>query len=199
MEDRLTSVLKEPMTVNDENEIEEAHILRCVLFRHGIAAVREEWTGKDADRPLTDKGKRKVRRAAAGLRQLDVRPTRVLTSPLIRAVETAKLLRVTFSLRSPLRSVDELLPDASPEKMIGLLHDLPPGSCVLCVGHEPHLGMTASMLLSGRSSSAFPLKKAGACLIELPLPVKPGRGRLVWWLTPSQLRTIGKQKISDED
>jgi hypothetical protein len=59
--------------------------------------------------------------------------------------------------------------------------------------------MTASMLLSGRSSSAFPLKKAGACLIELPLPVKPGRGRLVWWLTPSQLRTIGKQKISDED
>jgi phosphohistidine phosphatase len=187
------------MTVNDENEIEEADILRCVLFRHGIATVREEWTGKDADRPLTDKGKRKVRRAAAGLKQLDVRPSHMLTSPLIRAVETARLLHVTFAVGSPLQLVDELLPDAPPEKMISLLHDLPPGSCVLCVGHEPHLGMTASMLLSGRLSGAFPLKKAGACLIELPLPAKSGRGRLIWWLTPSQLRIIGKQKISKED
>src|SRR5574341_635857 len=199
MADRLSGMAKEPMTVNDENEIEEADILRCVLFRHGIAAVREEWTGKDADRPLTDKGKRRVRRAAAGLKQLDVRPTHMLTSPLIRAVETARLLHVTFAVGSPLQLVDELLPDAPPETMISLLHDLPPGSCVLCVGHEPHLGMTASMLLSGRLSGAFPLKKAGACLIELPLPAKPGRGRLIWWLTPSQLRTIGKQKISKED
>jgi phosphohistidine phosphatase len=187
------------MTVNDENEIEEAHILRCVLFRHGIAANREEWTGKDGDRPLTDKGKRRVRGAAAGLKRVDVCPTHILTSPLIRAVETAKVLHVTLAVRSPLRSVDELLPVASPEKMIGLLHDLPMGSFVVCVGHEPQLGMIASMLLTGRSSSAFPLKKAGACLVELRLPVKPGGGRLVWWLTPTQLRTIGKQKISKGD
>jgi phosphohistidine phosphatase len=199
MADRLSGMSKEPMSVNDENEIEETPILRCVLFRHGIAAEREEWTGKDADRPLTDNGKRKVRRAAAGLRQLDVRPSRVLTSPLMRAVETAKLLHVTLAVRSSLRSVDELLPDAPAEKMIGLLHDLSPGSCVLCVGHEPHLGMTASLLLSGRLSGAFPLKKAGACLIELPLPVKPGRGRLIWWLTPSQLRRIGKESRNAED
>ena len=185
--------------MNHENETEEARILLCVLFRHGIAAEREEWTGKDADRPLTDKGKRRVRRAATGLRRLDVRPTHILTSPLIRAVETARLLHVTLAVRSPLRSVDELLPDASPEKLIGLLHDLSPGSCVLCVGHEPHLGMTASLLLSGQLSGAFPLKKASACLIELPVSVKPGRGRLIWWLTPSQLRTIGKERRNAED
>lgn len=187
------------MTANDETGIEEEHALRCVLFRHGIAANREEWKGKDGDRPLTDKGKRRVRGAAAGLRRVDVCPTQILTSPLIRAVETAKALHVTLAVRSPLRSVNELLPDASPEKLIGLLDDLPRGSFLVCVGHEPQLGMIASILLTGRSSSAFPLKKAGACLIELPLPVKPGGGRLVWWLTPGQLRTIGKQKISKED
>jgi phosphohistidine phosphatase len=187
------------MSVNDENETEETPILRCVLFRHGIAAEREEWTGKEADRPLTDKGKRRVRRAAAGLRRLDVRPTHVLTSPLIRAIETAKLLHGILAVRSPLQLVDELLPSANPEKVIGLLHHLPPESCVLCVGHEPQLGMTASVLLSGRQSTAFPLKKAGACMIELPLPAKPGRARLIWWLTPSQLRTIGKEKISGEN
>jgi phosphohistidine phosphatase len=187
------------MTVNDDNGIEEEHTLRCVLFRHGIAANREEWTGKDGDRPLTDKGKRRVKGAAAGLKRVDVRPTHIVTSPLIRAVDTAKLLHATFALRSPPQLVKELLPGASSEAAIGLLQDLPGGSCVVCVGHEPQLGMIASMLLTGRSSSAFPLKKAGACLVELPLPVKPGGGRLVWWLTPSQLRTIGKQKISKED
>jgi phosphohistidine phosphatase len=187
------------MIANDEIGIDEEHALRCVLFRHGIAANREEWTGKDGDRPLTDKGKRRVRGAAAGLKRVDVRPTHIVTSPLIRAAETAKVLHVTLAVRSPLRSIDELLPDASPEKLIGLLHDLPRGSFVVCVGHEPQLGLIASLLLTGRSSSAFPLKKAGACLIELALPVKPGGGRLVWWLTPSQLRTIGKQKISKQD
>ena len=77
--------------------------------------------------------------------------------------------------------------------MIGVLQELPPESCVFCVGHEPQLGMAASMLLSGRASASFPLKKAGACLIELSIPAKPGRGVLRWWLTPSQLRAMGKR------
>jgi len=76
---------------------------------------------------------------------------------------------------------------------LSILHDLPPESCVLCFGHEPHLGMVASVLLSGRASASFPLKKAGACLIELSTPAKPGQGILRWWLTPSQLRAIGKR------
>jgi phosphohistidine phosphatase len=92
-----------------------------------------------------------------------------------------------------LQLCDELLPEASPEQMVRLLEDLVPESCVICVGHEPQLGMAASVLLSGRASASFPLKKAGACLIELSLPVKPGRGVLRWWLTPSQLRAIGKR------
>jgi len=62
---------------------------------------------------------------------------------------------------------------------------------VLCVGHEPHLGFAAAVLLTGKPSQAFPFKKAGACLIELSIPVKPGRGVLRWWLPPSQLRLMG--------
>jgi len=185
--------------MSDEHRIDEKHVLRCILFRHGIAIEREEWKGKEGDRPLTDKGKRKVRRVAAGLKRLDIRPTHLLVSPLIRAVETAKVLHDALSIRSSLQLADELLPDVSPEKIILLLNDLPPGSYALCVGHEPHLGLTASVLLSGRQTSAFPLKKAGACLIELPLQTKPGQGRLIWWLTPGQLRTIGKEKDNGED
>ena len=165
----------------------------CVLLRHGIAVEREEWEGKDVDRPLTEKGKRRVRQVAAGLRRLKVHPTVIYASPARRARETAELLHGLLASSSLMQLRDELLPGAPAAKVIGVLQELPPESCVFCVGHEPQLGMAASLLLSGRESASFPLKKAGACLIELSIPAKPGRGVLRWWLTPSQLWAIGKR------
>ena len=164
----------------------------CVLLRHGIAVERDEWEGPDADRPLTEKGKRRVREVAAGLSRLDVQPTHVLSSPLIRAIETAKIAHSSLRVRSVVHIVDELLPDAPPDRLLSILHDLPLESSVLCVGHEPHLGMVASVMLVGKTSTAFPFKKAGACLIELSISAKPGRGVLRWWLSPDQLWAMGK-------
>ena len=166
----------------------------CVLFRHGIAVAREKWEGKDADRPLTEKGKQRVREVAAGLRRLDVRPDVIYASPARRALETAQLLHDLLAKPSLMEWRDELLPEARPADVVRLLQDCSPESCVICVGHEPQLGMAASVLLSGRATASFPLKKAGACLIELSISAKPGQGVLRWWLTPGQLRAIGKRK-----
>ena len=166
----------------------------CVLLRHGIAVERDEWEGPDTDRPLTERGAKRVAQVAAGLNRLGVQPTHVLSSPLIRAIETAKLVHRSLRVRSAVQIVDALLPDAPPNQLLSVMQDLPPDSCVLCIGHEPHLGLAVSVMLSGRATASFPMKKAGACLIELPIPVKPGRGVLRWWLTPSQLRAIGEQK-----
>ena len=171
--------------------------MNCVLVRHGITVAQEEWEGKDVDRPLTEKGKRRVREVAAGLRRLDVRPTVIYASPARRAVETAQLLHDLLARPSLMQLRDELLPEAQPAEVVSLLQDLPPESCVICIGHEPQLGMAASVLLSGRAAASFPLKKAGACLIELPIPAKPGRGVLRWWLTPGQLRAMGKARSSE--
>ena len=171
----------------------------CVLLRHGIAVEREEWEGKDVDRPLTEKGKQRVREIAAGLNWLEVQPTHVLSSPLIRAIETAKIAHSSLRVRSAVQIVDELLPDAPPDRLLAILHDLPLESCVICIGHEPQLGMVASVMLSGKPSTAFPFKKAGACLIELSIPAKPGRGVLRWWLTPGQLRAMGERKTGVGD
>ena len=165
----------------------------CVFVRHGIAVAREEWEGKDVDRPLTERGKRRVREVAAGLRRLDVRPTVIYASPARRAVETAHLLHGLLASSTLMQLRNELLPGAPPTEVVSLIKDIPPESCVICIGHEPQLGMAASVLLSGRASASFPLKKAGACLIELSIPAKPGRGVLRWWLTPDQLRAIGKR------
>jgi len=166
----------------------------CVLLRHGIAVERDEWEGSDVDRPLTERGAKRVAQVAVGLSRLDVRPTHVLSSPLKRAVKTAMIAHSSLRVRSAVQIVDALLPDAPPSQLLSLLHDFPPESCVLCIGHEPHLGVIASALLSGRAPTSFPFKKAGACLIDLPSPAKPGHGRLRWWLTPGQLRAIGERK-----
>ena len=165
----------------------------CVLLRHGIAVERDEWEGPDGDRPLTECGAKRVAQAAVGLSRLDVQLTHVFSSPLIRAIETAKIVHRSLRVCPATHIVHELLPDAPPHRLLSILRKLPPESCVLCIGHEPQLGMAASVLLSGRVSASFPLKKAGACLIELSVSAKPGRGVLRWWLTPSQLRAIGKR------
>jgi phosphohistidine phosphatase len=166
----------------------------CVLLRHGIAVERDEWEGAEADRPLTERGAKRVAQVAAGLNRLGVQPTHVLSSPLIRAIETAEIVHRSLRVRAAVQIVDELLPDAPPDRLLSILHDLQPETCVLCIGHEPQLGMAASFMLSGRATASFPMKKAGACLIELSLPVKSGRGVLRWWLTPSQLREMGLVK-----
>ena len=162
--------------------------MELILFRHGIAMDRQEWAGKDQDRPLTDNGRRKTRRSAKGLLNLNITPTHLFSSPLVRARETATIIEQLTDPRVTARVCDELIPGTAPQTLLPLLASLPAGSVVLCVGHEPHLGEVAGSLLCGKACPGFLLKKAGACLIHLEQPIQPSKGRLLWWLTASQLR-----------
>jgi len=172
--------------------------MNCVLFRHGIAVEREEWDGPDTDRPLTERGTKRVTQVAGGLKWLEVQPTYIFSSPLVRALETADILQASLTIPSAVKRVEELLPDANPERLLALFRDLPPEACVLCVGHEPHLGYAASVMLTGKPSTAFPFKKAGACLIEVSTPPKIARGVLRWWMEPGQLRALAKKRAKSE-
>lgn len=172
--------------------------MHCILFRHGLAVEREEWDGADGERPLTEKGAKRVAQVASGLKWLEVQPTHLFSSPLVRAEETARILYTVFGERTVVQQADELLPDAPPDGLLSLLEELPSESCVICVGHEPQLGLAASLLLAGKPSLSFRFKKAGACLIELPSPPKPSRGVLRWWMEPSQLRVLGKKRVKLE-
>lgn len=164
----------------------------CLLFRHGIAVDREDWEGEDAERPLTPKGTAKTREAAAGLLRLDVAPTHVLTSPLVRALETAKLIREGLRLKPDVNLCEELRPEAPPEKLLAVLAAYPETACLLCVGHEPHLGEVAGVMLFGKPSPSLSLKKAAACLIQFEGVPKAGRGVLAWWAPPALLRKLGR-------
>ena len=161
-----------------------------ILFRHGIAIDREKWAGKEHDRPLTGKGMRMTRRSAGGLLNLCMTPTHLLSSPLTRARETAEILERLIRPRVTLQLYDELMPGAALNSLLARLAKLPLSSVAICVGHEPHLSLTAGLLLSGKPGRWLSLKKAGACLIHLEQSVLPKMGHLEWWLTAGQLRML---------
>ncbi|WHZ30294.1 MAG: hypothetical protein OJF51_005097 [Nitrospira sp.] len=167
--------------------------MNCILVRHGIAVEPDEWDGTEENRPLTEKGKRRVRQAAEGLAALDCKPTHLFTSPFVRAYDTARLLRAVVCPTLKIEIREELVVGAKPERLIGLFRALPSDAVVVCVGHEPQLGEAVSLLLCGQALPNFPLKKAGAALVESEGIINQGEGRLCWWLQPRQLRTMGKR------
>jgi phosphohistidine phosphatase len=162
----------------------------CILFRHGIAVDAEEWEGPDEERPLTRKGVERTREVASALLRLGVTPTYVLSSPLIRALETARILQDIHGVRTNIQVCEELFPDAPPEKFFPLLTSLTAEPCVLCVGHEPHLSSVASLMVFGKPTGGLALKKAGAALIRYETEPRPGVGMLRWWMGPAQIRMI---------
>ena len=168
--------------------------LDCLLIRHGIAVEPEGWEGSDENRPLTEKGKKRVRQAAVGLMALNCKPTHLFSSPFVRAYDTARLLRALVCPTLKVETRDELAVGSSPDKIVAMLRSLPTESMVMCVGHEPLLGEVAGLLLCGKAIPSLSLKKAGAALIRLSGDAKPGRGLLRWWLQPMQLRALGKGK-----
>lgn len=164
--------------------------MNCILVRHGIAVEQSEWKKADADRPLSDKGLVRTRKAARGLMRLGIVPTHILTSPLVRARDTARLIQESFEDPPSITVCEELLPKAPAEKLATVLHALPAEATVICVGHEPQLSYAAGVLLVGQRVPGLRFKKAGACLIVLPERTTIARGRLRWWLAPRQLRSL---------
>lgn len=165
----------------------------CIFVRHGIAIEPDEWEGEEENRPLTEKGKRRVRQMAEGLAALGCQPTHLFTSPFVRAYDTARLLRAVIGPTLKIETREELAVGAKPEQVVTFLRTLPSDAVVICVGHEPQLGEIVSLLLCGKTLSTFPLKKAGAARVESEGRVNVGQGRLVWWLQPMQLRAFGKR------
>lgn len=167
----------------------------CVFVRHGIALEPEEWNGQEQLRPLTEKGKKRVRQAAAGLASLALAPTHLLSSPFTRAKDTAVIIRPVVCPDIKIDTVAELAVGSTPERLLSRLRTFPADAVILCVGHEPLLGATVSLLLCGHPGQGFPMKKSSAALIRLPRHVGPGLGQLRWWIEPGQLRMLGKCRL----
>jgi phosphohistidine phosphatase len=155
-------------------------VRRVYLVRHGKAA--EEGHERDEDRPLTDEGRQRMRRNAAALADAAAPVPEVwLTSPLVRAVQTAEIGVAAFGADGPVEVTRALLPSGSVGALVSLIDGRPETSIAL-VGHEPLLSALAAHLL-GRSSLGAPFKKGA--VIALDLPRGAGAGRLAFHLRPA--------------
>ena len=161
------------------------------IVRHAVAADRDpdRWP-TDESRPLTDEGVERFTRVAMGLANLAATPDRMLTSPLVRTVQTAKIL--TDTIGWPDAEVDPILePGARTEEIIGLLAAHPHDERVAIVGHEPDLGSLVSQLTAGLGAPSFvPMKKGGVARIVCDGMPSPGTADLKWLATPRILESL---------
>jgi len=181
------------MTAKDASPPKPARLAEYEFYilRHGIAVERGvPGIAEDAKRPLTPEGKQKMRQIAEGLNRLGLELDWIVTSPLVRAVETAEIVAESLGHSVPMDFAEALRPGGSPEALITFLAKHPNRKRVMVVGHEPDLGEMAARLLGAGRHANLGFKKGGCCLItfnEFP-PKSPGQ--LVWWLTPRVLRKL---------
>ena len=161
--------------------------MHLLLFRHGIAEDAGPGVD-DAARRLTDEGVTKTRLAAAGLSRIISSPGIILSSPLTRARQTAKLLREVFDVEVAecaalaQHDLDAILREVAKQDR----------ESVILVGHEPTFSSLAESLLTGQPPrGVIEMKKAGCIALELTWRRSRVAGaRLLWLATPAMLRAM---------
>jgi len=160
------------------------------LIRHGIAAERGDAWPDDTKRPLTDQGVRRLRGIAAGLVEIGVGFDVMLTSPLVRAKQTAEIIAGGLDPHPPIVTTDSLSPGGTYASVVDELGKQARRRRIALVGHEPGMGALAARLIGSRHSLEF--KKGAVARIDLATLPPTGAGSLYWFLTPRLLRKLGK-------
>lgn len=167
--------------------------MELLVIRHGIAEDKAVFakTGKSDDlRPLTTEGREKMARGARGLRAIAPEISLLVTSPLVRARETAEIVGAAYGMTIG-ETADVLRPDASFDAFAKWIAGRADRSVVAVTGHEPHLSGLIAWLMCGDESSCVDLKKGAAVLLSFDATPARGGAMLCWALTPKQLRMLG--------
>jgi phosphohistidine phosphatase len=165
--------------------------MRLYIVRHAIAIPHGTPGVAEQDRYLTDEGIKKMKLAAAGLQRIGAVPELVLSSPLVRAHQTAEILLAAYERKIPLTLTAHLAPGGSREALYDQIRENENLGSVMLVGHQPSLGEIAGDIAWDSSEDYLEFKKGGTCAIDLhqlnPVP----RGSLRFFLTPAILRSLG--------
>lgn len=156
--------------------------MRIYLLRHGIAEDAGPRT-PDAGRELTEEGRKKLAAVLRVARRAKVQPELVLSSPLVRAVQTAELAREILAVESPVQQTAALVPEGHPQKVWEELRGLRNLEEVLLAGHQPLFGELAAYLL-GAPSLQVHMTKGALVSIEMEQFRGDPHGVLNWMVTP---------------
>jgi phosphohistidine phosphatase len=163
--------------------------LELYLIRHGVAAMRGEDYPDDSKRPLTSDGIARLRKEAKALDALGVVFEHILSSPLVRARQTADVFSEMMKSKPSVSTTDALTPAGSPAAVIQELGKHMRKASIALVGHEPNMGELAAHLIGAKVP--FQFKKGAVCRIDFAVLPPKGKGELVWFVTPRMLRKIG--------
>jgi len=167
--------------------------MNLYILRHGLATERSaHGYANDEERPLTPKGERKLGQAAEAMEALKLSFDLILTSPLVRARQTAEIVAEALQARKKVEIAECLRPGGNSKELIDRINRLKPRPAqVLVVGHEPYLSQFISLLVAGDSPMSVTMKKGGLCKLEVET-LRHGRcASLEWLLTPKQMGLMG--------
>ena len=156
------------------------------LLRHGDAIQTASL--KDNERPLSGFGRKQATIVGKFLRKSVVQIDVIISSPLVRAVETADIVRKTLGV-GKFETTEYLVPGTRKTQLFDLLNSMQVGS-VLLVGHEPHLSQTISVLLSEREGLPIEMKKCSLACLVASVPVRNGHAMLQWLLSYEQMELL---------
>jgi phosphohistidine phosphatase len=160
--------------------------MMLLIVRHATAARPDTPGMADEDRPLTPRGRERFKKAARGLAEIMPAPDLLLTSPLRRARETAEIAGKTWKVTP---REEPLLAGGNPEALLAAVAARSENSVVALVGHEPDMSRLLAHVVGGLGER-LPFKKGGAALVDLD-DGAAGNGRLIWFMPPRLLRTLG--------
>lgn len=166
--------------------------MELYLLRHGLAVeLGTAGFEDDAGRPLTPKGRRQLRKIAAAMQRMGLRFDLILSSPLLRAKQTAEIVAAELKLKKRLQHSNALAPGGDAESLLRQLNRLKPSpKRLLLVGHEPDLSRLVSLLTTGGLQLQMDFKKGGLCKLDAE-KLKPGKcATLAWLLTPAQMKLM---------
>lgn len=168
--------------------------MNLYVIRHGLA-VDPGTPGyeDDSQRPLTDRGRKKMEAIASGLLAINVEFDRILASPYRRARETAEILAEAYKMKDRLTISPNLQPVGDIDVLIGEINEKYPVDSLAVVGHEPFLSELISTLLAGNTGVMINMKKGGVCCLAIDSLFNERRAVLEWLLAPSQLVKLGGQ------
>ena len=161
-------------------------------MRHGIAEERESFVKKNLEdhlRPLTLKGRKRVQMVSMQLRDWIDEVELIVTSPFVRARQTAELAAQIF-LDSKIVEAAELVPSSPPQAFKRWLHGHgDEHDRIIAIGHEPQLSVLATFLMTSQVEPILDIKKGGILSLHIPSfkTVAPGTAKLNWLIQPKHI------------
>src|SRR5215212_2997071 len=167
--------------------------MNLYIVRHAIAVERgAPGYEDDSQRPLTDEGRKKMKKIVKGIHQLKMELDVILSSPYVRAKDTAVLLANEFEMKDKMALSDNLIPPGNFESLINEIREKYDVNNLALVGHEPMLSSLISWLVTGNTDMKVTLKKGGVAYLTTDNLYQDGRATLNWLLTPALMVKLVK-------